>query len=398
MHRMQPPRLRRPACLAIGPCLLLHMPVRLNGSEEGIAVSDEPAEALPAEAPGDTVAAAEAARSSTKWSRWAGGMACSAQGKHALKGTWVCLVVLGLLQCTLAWLVGQLTYGMGQFHRSMPGMPEKYGLENPAWTVLAFLVWVAWRAGALFAAGMITSRFSGVAAGSGIADMKCVLAGFDMPDHVSPTTGCTKAAGLVLACASGLPVGRVGPLVHISGCLASWLLQSHWFAGLQDSKEGTYQVLGAACAVGVTSAFGSPVGGVLFSIEVTATYYLTSSYWRAFLSAVSGCVVYTVLGSRGWGTEAMALGNSGDTRVEPSALTDSLLPHIALGVLSGALAGLWTRSVALCATWRRQPEVVARFGAGMALPCALAALSAVVDWAAGDFMQLGLIEGTSATY
>ena len=32
-------------------------------------------------------------------------------------------------------------------------------------------------------------------------------------------------------------------------------------------------MLAAACAVGVACCFGAPIGGVLFSIEVTSVYF-----------------------------------------------------------------------------------------------------------------------------
>ena len=36
------------------------------------------------------------------------------------------------------------------------------------------------------------------------------------------------------------------------------------------------------------TAFHAPIGGVLFSIEVTATFYLVSNYWKAFVASISG--------------------------------------------------------------------------------------------------------------
>lgn len=36
--------------------------------------------------------------------------------------------------------------------------------------------------------------------------------------------------------------------------------------------------------------------GVLFSIEVTATYFAVSNYWRGFYSAVCGALVFRLLG------------------------------------------------------------------------------------------------------
>ena len=47
----------------------------------------------------------------------------------------------------------------------------------------------------------------------------------------------------------------------------------------------------AACAVGVSSTFRSPIGGVLFSIEVTSTYYMVANYWKGFLAAISASLM-----------------------------------------------------------------------------------------------------------
>jgi len=49
--------------------------------------------------------------------------------------------------------------------------------------------------------------------------------------------------------------------------------------------------LEAACAVGVSSTFRSPIGGVLFSIEVTSTYYMVANYWKGFLAAISALLM-----------------------------------------------------------------------------------------------------------
>ncbi len=51
----------------------------------------------------------------------------------------------------------------------------------------------------------------------------------------------------------------------------------------------------AAAAVGVASNFGSPIGGVLFSIEVTSTYYPLRNYWFAFVAATTGGTLFKVM-------------------------------------------------------------------------------------------------------
>ena len=47
----------------------------------------------------------------------------------------------------------------------------------------------------------------------------------------------------------------------------------------------------------VATAFHAPIGGVLFSIEVTATFYLVSNYWKAFVASISGMLCVELLPS-----------------------------------------------------------------------------------------------------
>jgi H+/Cl- antiporter ClcA len=63
------------------------------------------------------------------------------------------------------------------------------------------------------------------------------------------------------------------------------------------------QVLAAACGVGTTIAFGTPVGGVLFSIEVTSSFYLVDSLWRGFFVAVCAESVFVISHRLGTETE-----------------------------------------------------------------------------------------------
>lgn len=54
-------------------------------------------------------------------------------------------------------------------------------------------------------------------------------------------------------------------------------------------------MLSAACAIGVASTFYSPIGGVLFSIEVTSVYFAVRNYWRGFFAACCGASVWRLL-------------------------------------------------------------------------------------------------------
>lgn len=51
----------------------------------------------------------------------------------------------------------------------------------------------------------------------------------------------------------------------------------------------------AAVAAGITATFGAPIGGVLFSIEVSSTYYMVSNFWKAFFCTTCGVILFRFL-------------------------------------------------------------------------------------------------------
>ncbi|EEY64390.1 Chloride Channel (ClC) Family [Phytophthora infestans T30-4] len=125
--------------------------------------------------------------------------------------------------------------------------------------------------------------------------MKAILTGINpslyLPGYFDSTTLVTKILGLSCSVGAGLVVGTEGCNVHIMSIVTHHLLRLPFYSGFSSHLNGRIQLLAAACAVGVSSLFSSPIGGVLFSMEVTATYYLMSNYVKAFISAVSGAVM-----------------------------------------------------------------------------------------------------------
>ena len=53
--------------------------------------------------------------------------------------------------------------------------------------------------------------------------------------------------------------------------------------------------MAAAVAAGVVATFGAPVGGVLFSIEVTATFYSVKNLFRSLFCAIWCVLFYSAL-------------------------------------------------------------------------------------------------------
>lgn len=131
-----------------------------------------------------------------------------------------------------------------------------------------------------------------VAAGSGIPEIKCFLNGIDLPRVVRVKTLICKVLGVTFSVAAGLPVGKEGPMVHSGAVVAASISQgkttSSWFDTSQfsgdfrnDREKRDFVACGAAA--GVCSAFGSPIGGVLFSLEEASSYFSTKLTWCVFV-------------------------------------------------------------------------------------------------------------------
>lgn len=117
-----------------------------------------------------------------------------------------------------------------------------------------------------FTSARLVKTFAPYAAGSGISEIKCIIAGFVMKGFLGGRTLLIKSIGLPLAIASGLSVGKEGPSVHYAVCTGNVI--SGYFEKYSRHAARTREILSACAAAGVAVAFGSPIGGVLFSLEV----------------------------------------------------------------------------------------------------------------------------------
>jgi H+/Cl- antiporter ClcA/CBS domain-containing protein len=198
----------------------------------------------------------------------------------------------------LLWALGALT---GTVHKAVVLLENALFLLKTYLTEAAhdasggwagFLVFLAFTVIVTGASLALTHNISPVAAGSGIPQMKTQLTGTKIKNYLSLKTLIAKILGLTTAVGAGLYVGQEGPFVHIASCIANNLIiKVGPFNRIRDNKAVQLAILEAACAVGVSSTFRSPIGGVLFSIEVTSTYYMVSNYWKGFLAAISALLM-----------------------------------------------------------------------------------------------------------
>jgi len=158
-----------------------------------------------------------------------------------------------------------------------------------------YLIWVSLCLFFTLIAASIGEYVSKEAEGSGIPELKSILAGVNIYRYLSFQTFIGKIVGLFSGLAAGLSIGREGPFVHLSAAIANKLAKLKCFSDIESNQTVKKQMLGAAVAAGVTATFGAPIGGVLFSIEVTATYYMVSNLWKGFFCATWGVFMFKAL-------------------------------------------------------------------------------------------------------
>jgi H+/Cl- antiporter ClcA len=65
--------------------------------------------------------------------------------------------------------------------------------------------------------------------------MKAVMSGVNIFRYLSFQTFIGKIIGLTAALSAGLAVGREGPFVHLSACIANKLSKLSWFSDIDTN-------------------------------------------------------------------------------------------------------------------------------------------------------------------
>ena len=221
-----------------------------------------------------------------------------------------------------------------------------------------------------FCASVLVQKFASYAKHSGIPEIKTVLGGFVIRRFMGGWTLLVKSLGLCLAVASGLWLGKEGPLVHVACCCANLLMKLS--PSINGNEARKREVLSAAAAAGISVAFGSPIGGVLFSLEQLSYYFPDKTMWQSFVCAMVAAVtlqafnpfrtgklvLYQVTYSSGWhGFE--------------------MVPFAMLGIIGGLYGGIFIKLNMKIARFRKKSQ-----WAGTPIPevLAVALLTAVVNF------------------
>jgi chloride channel 6 len=137
------------------------------------------------------------------------------------------------------------------------------------------------------------------AAGGGMAELMGYLNGINYPGLISLRTLFVKIFGLGLAVASGLCIGKEGPLAHIGAILGHCVIYLPCIPGMKYFRNDVdkREVAAAGMAAGVAAAFGSPIGGSLFAYEVSrpSTFWSFGLTWKIFFCSSISTFLLNIL-------------------------------------------------------------------------------------------------------
>ncbi|KHJ92774.1 chloride transporter, ClC family [Oesophagostomum dentatum] len=214
-----------------------------------------------------------------------------------------------------------------------PEMLDYYS-KSPFYYILEFSFYVGWAVLMSTLAVLFVKVFAPYACGSGIPEIKCILSGFVIRGYLGKWTFIIKSVGLILSSASGLSLGKEGPMVHLACCIGnifSYLFPKY---GMNEAKKR--EILSASAAAGVSVAFGAPIGGVLFSLEEASYYFPLKTMWRSFFCALIAGIILRIVNP--FGSNQTSLFHV-DYMMKWTFV--ELIPFACLGLFGGILGSLF---------------------------------------------------------
>ncbi|KAM4055315.1 voltage gated chloride channel domain-containing protein [Hirsutella rhossiliensis] len=221
-----------------------------------------------------------------------------------------------------------------------------------------------------YCAALLVQEYAILAKHSGIPEIKTILGGFVMRRLLGTWTLVTKSLGLILAVGSGMWLGKEGPLVHVACCCANLFIKL--FGNIRYNEARKREVLSAAAASGISVAFGSPIGGVLFSLEQLSYYFPDKTMWQSFVCAMTAAVALQALDPFRSGKLVLY-----QTKYSVDWHGFEIVPYALLGIFGGVYGGLFIKANMAVARWKK---ATAWLPGPVAQVSAVALLTALINY------------------
>ncbi|KAK7115171.1 chloride channel protein C-like isoform X2 [Littorina saxatilis] len=266
---------------------------------------------------------------------------------------WVMMGMIGFVVGVIGFLLHQLIEGIADLKWETTQDILRDG--KPA---LAWLFTSGYSVGFVLFSTAIIIFWRPSAGGSGIPEVTGFLNGTHMRHIFSLRTMVAKFLSCVTAIGCGMPVGPEGPMIHLGALVGAGVSQARsetlnfklpFFERFRNSEDRR-NFVSAGAAAGVASAFGAPVGGLLFSMEEVSSFWTMSLSWQIFFCCMVSTFTTDLFNSAFKGFKYT--GNFGQFKTERYILFDiergvdvnilMFIPTVVIGVIGGGLASLFT--------------------------------------------------------
>jgi CIC family chloride channel protein len=205
-------------------------------------------------------------------------------------------------------------------------------VHTPAspWGWLVILVPVVGAAGVAF----LVTAFAPEAKGHGVPEVMDAI--YYNEGRIRPVVALIKSLASALSIGSGGAVGREGPIVQIGSSFGSTLGQA-----LRMPAWQRITLIAAGAGGGIAATFNTPIGGVLFAVEIM----LHEVSARTLVPVVIATVTATYIGQLFFGPHPSFVIPALETLYFRLADPRILLSYVLLGLLAGIVSALYIRSI-----------------------------------------------------
>jgi CIC family chloride channel protein len=198
------------------------------------------------------------------------------------------------------------------------------------WGALVVLVPVL---GAVGVALLVTT-FAPEAKGHGVPEVMDAI--YYNGGRIRPIVALIKSLASALSIGSGGAVGREGPIVQIGSSFGSTLGQM-----LRMPSWQRITLIAAGAGGGIAATFNTPIGGVLFAVEIM----LHEVSARTLVPVVISTTTATYIGQLFFGSHPSFVIPALETLYFRLADPRILLSYVVLGLLTGLVSALYIRSI-----------------------------------------------------
>jgi CIC family chloride channel protein len=198
------------------------------------------------------------------------------------------------------------------------------------WGALVILVPVAGAVGVVF----LVKNFAPEAKGHGVPEVMDAI--YYNKGVIRPVVALIKSIASALSIGSGGSVGREGPIIQIGASFGSTIAQL-----LKISVWQRITLIAAGAGGGIAATFNTPIGGILFAIEIMM-YEISV---RTLIPVSIATVTATYVGRRFFGAHPSFVVPELRLGYFPTSSPWVLLIYVGLGLLMGGVSILYIKSI-----------------------------------------------------